>query len=281
MTTRLPHAFRAMAVADAIGNDFEFWSPKPKDVLDFIKKDSQVVITDDTQMALFGLEGINNAADTGHYIDEVQRQYLNWLDTQNLKRPSRSAKGLHAEPMMYSVQAPGLTCLNSLATRKKGLPVENDSNGCGALMRLLPFVGLLETNRHTAHSVAAYTSQYTHRGSEIDEVTSSYMGLAQDILDGTAVKLKKAPVTRWGQGWTAASCFMMAYQAWSNAASFEDLLVQSIAHPGDSDSVAAVAGGLWGLAGGEVPDRLVARVKEMPVVDRVTKQYLEKFYEQR
>ena len=43
----------------------------------------------------------------------------------------------------------------------------------------------------------------------------------------------------------------MAIWAYQNARDFDDLLVLSICHRGDSDSVAAIAGSLWGLSNKE------------------------------
>ena len=120
------------------------------------------LFSDDTQMTLFSAAGIL-AADTARaagredtsLLKYVCRAYLDWLKTQDYAGfRFRSRKDLQIPngvswildiPELFSLRAPGNTCLASLRTRAKaaetddfiGTPV-NNSKGCGGVMRVAP-----------------------------------------------------------------------------------------------------------------------------------------------
>ena len=120
------------------------------------------LFSDDTQMTLFSAAGIL-AADTARaagredtsLLKYVCRAYLDWLKTQDYAGfRFRSRKDLQIPngvswildiPELFSLRAPGNTCLASLRTRAKaaetddfiGTPV-NNSKGCGGVMRTAP-----------------------------------------------------------------------------------------------------------------------------------------------
>src|SRR4051812_36839596 len=76
-------------------------------------------VTDDTQMALFTVEGITRALREGGRTDReiipaVHRAYRRWLLTQEQGfDPSKPrGKGLYGEPRMWARRAPGITCMS-------------------------------------------------------------------------------------------------------------------------------------------------------------------------
>ncbi|MFC4006732.1 ADP-ribosylglycohydrolase family protein [Nonomuraea purpurea] len=124
------------------------------------------LITDDTQMTLFTVEGLIRAradhanepgADwTGGALGAVREAYLRWLDTQDhhapplADLPHRTGR-LREEAWLYSRRAPGNACLSGLhhpfpgpAPLGEPGPVNPNSKGCGTVMRSAPF-GLLPT----------------------------------------------------------------------------------------------------------------------------------------
>jgi len=149
------------AIGDALGAPIEFWSSEriarqcPDGVRTYLPSgygDKLGLITDDTQMTLFTLEGLLRAQQDPSLdpIVEIHRSYLEWWRTQILDGPPEDAEfgSLAAEAWLYSRRAPGLTCMSALGeTARNGLlgrPTSNDSKGCGAVMRSAPFalVGL-------------------------------------------------------------------------------------------------------------------------------------------
>lgn len=109
-------------------------------------------ITDDTQMTLFTAEGLIRAwvrdrlKGISSYSGVTAHAYLRWLRTQGVT-PLRAHLVFGAEEpgwliqheALHSARSPGNTCLAALRDMTSlGAPAENDSKGCGAVMRMAP-----------------------------------------------------------------------------------------------------------------------------------------------
>lgn len=114
-------------------------------------------ITDDTQMTLFCAEGmlrgVVRAMQRGigpAFASVTAHAYLRWLFTQGTRHPlleEPESGWLIGNRELFSRRAPGTTCLAALRAMKGfGEPAENDSKGCGAVMRVAP-IGLLFAQR--------------------------------------------------------------------------------------------------------------------------------------
>ena len=148
------------AVGDALGYPVEFMSRN--EILrtygengitayDKDKKSGLALISDDTQMTLFTAYGVIRAALCGKAPhEEVSMAYLDWLTTQTIsyaeaQKNSSATSWLLRLPELFSLRAPGNTCLNSLRyARRRGYPLDvmetrmNTSKGCGGIMRVAP-----------------------------------------------------------------------------------------------------------------------------------------------
>jgi ADP-ribosylglycohydrolase len=62
--------------------------------------------------------------------------------------------------------------------------------------------------------------------------------------------------------------YAAALWAVANSRNFDELLVKSIHHSGDSDSVAAIAGSIWGLCSREI--KYVDRLQELAPINYIT-----------
>lgn len=111
------------------------------------------LVTDDTQMTLFSVEGIIRSSvrwDRGvcHPPGVVHRAYLRWLTTQQQESPPDDVSGwLGRQQWLYAVRAPGNACVSGLRSGRMGTlaePVNPNSKGCGTVMRSAPF-GLIPT----------------------------------------------------------------------------------------------------------------------------------------
>jgi ADP-ribosylglycohydrolase len=302
---RIINGLYGMAVADAVGNQFEFKKNiKPKDIIKYANDTNVLVISDDTQMALFGFEAIFQADSlsitdleesfTDSYIDwyfTQQEPYdpeepvidscIDWHFTQqepcdSSKLDSYQQKSLSSFRNMWSVQAPGDTCLTALEMLDRYVDVENDSMGCGSVMRLLPLVFLYgEKSLSETIAIAQMTGAITHKHIANDLAIAEYISHACEIVAG------KHPVNPYpnidnisalGSGWIAPECVEMAIWCYHTATTFDELLQLSIAHDGDSDSVAAVAGSLWGLAGKDIPDKYVEKLDALDAIIHIVEQ---------
>ena len=87
-----------------------------------VRHHGKLVVSDDTQMTLFTLEGLlraieNQASTRDLYLREIRNSYLDWLDTQNGSVPDKNVHGwLVREKSMRALRAPGNTCLSALKT---------------------------------------------------------------------------------------------------------------------------------------------------------------------
>ncbi|MCB2212091.1 ADP-ribosylglycohydrolase family protein [bacterium] len=168
------------AIGDALGAPVEFMTLGiirrqfgPDGVQDFeAGMWGRGVVTDDTQMMLFTLEGLIRGY--LRFIDRgladpcavLHHAYLRWLITQGIRPDAELAdyvtsgwllqqEGLHAR------RAPGNTCLSALISANgPGSPENrlNDSKGCGGIMRVAP-VGLLMPS---AFDIGVTSAAITH-----------------------------------------------------------------------------------------------------------------------
>lgn len=146
------------AVGDAFGYAVEFDSLAsihqrfgPKGITQPVYQQGRLVVSDDTQMTLFTLEGILRCtSETGEVstpglLEEIRNAYLDWYDTQQ-NESSGTLYGSLAERTALRVRrAPGNTCLSALKAGGHGSIEKriNDSKGCGGVMRTAP-IGFLQ-----------------------------------------------------------------------------------------------------------------------------------------
>ena len=143
------------AVGDAIGYVVEFdkWRViqerfGPDGITKPVEPDGPLVVSDDTQMTLFTMEGLLRARQTSGRTDpkdavrEVRLAYLDWLATQGERHSGSSSLtgDLASFAPMRARRAPGMTCLSALNQGGAGSPEQpiNDSMGCGGVMRVAP-----------------------------------------------------------------------------------------------------------------------------------------------
>ncbi len=134
-------------------------------------------ISDDTQMTLFTAEGLLSAyaanpnPSQGSILKQMKEAYLAWFATQTaFQLPLPSSWLTHIKDL-WSRRAPGNTCLSALSALQQGRPYNNDSKGCGAVMRIAP-IGIfyaahtnsdnLKLTTDNCAKVAAEAARITH-----------------------------------------------------------------------------------------------------------------------
>lgn len=269
---RISRAIRASAIGDAVGYVFEFDdNPLPSEVLACAPRHK--VISDDTQMTLFtlaALPGITPSSAKAAFTES----YLQWLQTQDGNpNLAKTSHGLLAHPELYAQMFPGMTCLSALRSIASGSPVRNNSKGCGSVMRILPLLYLADVfDKSTLIQMAVDSAEVTHHHPANAVAVRQLMEAYYTLLLGGVLE----PIDVTGMlGWTADECVDMAINAAATASDFDDLLVKSICHAGDSDSVAAVAAGLWGLTN-NFPDEYYSTIKEKEVIEAALLPYQRK-----
>ncbi|MFJ2033245.1 ADP-ribosylglycohydrolase family protein [Streptosporangium sp. NPDC087985] len=167
------------ALGDALGAPIEFESIRrirgqygPAGVTGLVTdwRGKVGLITDDTQMTLFTVEGLIRRPE----VAAMRRAYLRWLDTQQHPSPPPAddvvrTGWLREQQWLYAQRAPGNACLSGLRNGLAGDlaplgapgPVNPGSKGCGTVMRSAPF-GLGAPSPRHAFELAAECAQITH-----------------------------------------------------------------------------------------------------------------------
>jgi len=147
------------AAGDALGYPVEFMSRRsildkygPGGITTFeLDSNGKAEVSDDTQMTLFTANGMLSGITRGCMrgiggIPEtyVNLAYIDWYYTQTNETEFRRAPftWIRNLPEMANRRAPGNTCLSACADWLDFKTVQNNSKGCGGIMRVAP-MGLL------------------------------------------------------------------------------------------------------------------------------------------
>jgi ADP-ribosylglycohydrolase/protein-tyrosine phosphatase len=291
------------AIGDAFGYPVEFlshWSIEkthgPNGLTSPVfSEDGRWVVSDDTQMTLFTVEGARRAwgQDREVIIASIRKSYLDWHRTQRETfRDFSGDTGLLAFPEMWVQRAPGMTCLSALGKGGAGSidkPI-NDSKGCGGVMRVAPLGVMGELSAEDSFWLAARAAALTH-GHPLGYWSAGVLtAIVRRIFNGDSLRgaveketvqltglpgadevlrfLRKAvdPVTKdiseLGQGWVAEEALAMGVFAALRGRDFREVLRLAANHDGDSDSTASIAGQIYGVMTGleEMPYDWVRRL---------------------
>ena len=181
----------AGAAGDALGYPVEFMSRNAilarygdKGITEFkLDSDGKALVSDDTQMTLFTANGMLMGLTRGYMRgiggdpkDYVDGAYIDWYYTQTVNKVSER-DDLHYTwlrdlPELAHRRAPGITCLNACESLLAHRDVENNSKGCGGIMRVAP-MGLFDASfKESGGSGFYYKTVYlAEAGAHIARVT--------------------------------------------------------------------------------------------------------------
>jgi ADP-ribosylglycohydrolase/protein-tyrosine phosphatase len=291
------------AIGDAFGYPVEFLSRRSIDKMygpdglqePVFSEDGRWVVSDDTQMTLFTIEGARRAwgQDRAAVVESIRQSYLDWYITQHESfRDFSGDTGLKALPEMWEGRSPGGTCLSALRKGGTGTietPI-NDSKGCGGVMRVAPLGVMGTLSPEECFWLAARAAALTHGHPSGYWSAGVLAAVVRRIFDGDPLRgaiekemvqlaglpgadevlrfLRKAvdPVTKdiaeLGQGWVAEEALAMGVFAALHGRSMKEVLRLAANHDGDSDSTASIAGQIYGVMTGleEIPYEWVRRL---------------------
>lgn len=154
------------AVGDALGYEVEFMSLKSilrefgdDGITRYVLHDGVAQFSDDTQMTLFTAEGLINgvAATKADRPDEIlpyiRNAYIAWYLTQTQDPHPVDGSRLCDIKSLWALRAPGNTCMNALSNIYYGIPVSNNSKGCGGVMRVAP-IGIFNAAHPDLYSLS-------------------------------------------------------------------------------------------------------------------------------
>lgn len=255
-------------------------------------------ITDDTQMTLFSAEGLIRAWVRGSLRGlvsipgTVRHAYLRWLLTQGEAPDDRDVVvgrdgWLFTVAGLHSRRAPGNTCLSALCAGTKWQAVaDNDSKGCGAVMRAAPFglfpaLGDLDAVFRLGVETGALTHGHPSGSLSAGHLAATIaclrdgMGLRDALNQADAILAREpdhmettlalakayrlsdkgppAPeaLEGLGGGWVGEEALAIAVCCALTAEDFADGVLRAVNHSGDSDSTGAICGNLLGALWGE------------------------------
>ncbi len=85
-------------------------------------------------------------------------------------------------------------------------------------------------------------------------------------------------------GESSYACIIIAYDCLLDSkGNWEKLVIYSMLHPGDTDTIGAVAGGLYGIlyGYGDVPDKLIKQIEYLEELKNISNKIYEKYYEKK
>ena len=194
---RVPDSIRgclmAGAVGDALGYEVEFMSRRSilsrfgeQGITKFaLDRNGKALISDDTQMTLFTANGMLMGLTRGYmrgiggrpekYVDIA---YLDWYYTQTGKKREMLIDDWHPTwlrdlPEMAHRRAPGNTCLSACESLFRGEKAQNNSKGCGGIMRVAP-MALLNAGYASRNENSYSIEELAEAGGEIAEVTHKH-----------------------------------------------------------------------------------------------------------
>lgn len=181
----------AGAAGDALGYPVEFMSRNAilarygdKGITRFkLDSDGKAQVSDDTQMTLFTANGMLMGLTRGYMRgiggdpkNYVGGAYIDWYYTQTVNKKSERDDfhytWLRDLPELAYRRAPGITCLNACESLLAHRDVENNSKGCGGIMRVAP-MGLLDASFKESGGPGFYykTVYLAEAGAHIARVT--------------------------------------------------------------------------------------------------------------
>lgn len=175
----------AGAAGDALGYPVEFMSRQAilshygkNGITQFdLGHDGKALVSDDTQMTLFTANGMLMGLTRGYMRGVggrpeayVMFAYMDWYFTQTGGTGREPCTWLCNLPEMAHRRAPGLTCMKACEDLENGNKVQNNSKGCGGIMRVAP-MGLFMASFKARENRSYSDAELATAGAEIARVT--------------------------------------------------------------------------------------------------------------
>lgn len=264
MKNKLKAAIYGLAIGDALGVPVEFRHRGTFHVSDMIgygtHNQPAGTWSDDTSMTIATCDSIKNC--NGIDIDDMRERFCDWLFEAKY---TVDDKVFDAGGTTVSALRQGKGCDDFY------------SNGNGSLMRMIP-LAFVPMNSETVSAVSAIT----HANNVSMDVCCEYVSIAKQLLNGkdlTEAKkycsgripgihtLDESEIKSTG---FVVDTFEAAVWAVATTDNYRDAVLKAVNLGDDTDTVAAVAGGLAGIIYGMegIPTEWVDQLRGKEVIDK-------------
>jgi ADP-ribosyl-[dinitrogen reductase] hydrolase len=255
MIDKIKGALFGVAIGDALGATTEFMTKK--EIQDQYGKITDIIggghwqlepgeVTDDTEMTIAVIKGIMaNSADP---IEEIGKQFLYWRKTDPVDI------GIIIRTVLDQVQGNWFEAAEATHHHLNGM-----SAGNGSLMRCLP-IALAYSDKNRIKELSVQQSKLTHFDDLAAEACDIYNQIACRVLAGEDLKtsiLMEIKNTRYDTNYDLEpDCppdgYVVHTMRWVlywllTYETFEEVVTEAANMGNDSDTIAAIAGGLKGL----------------------------------
>lgn len=296
MNDTLRAGIYGVLVGDALGVPYEFQRPEEIGEVGWgapTHRAKPGTWSDDGSLMLALLDSLTSV---GFDTADQARRFLAWADT--------GAYTPHGEGR-FDI---GNATAAAFARLRRGVPAEEagadpDSQGNGSLMRILP-IALADPPDDARELIdrAHRSSAITHGAPECLAACAAYVLVARRLTDGerdrpsalsaafadveadyrrrahpgllAALELLRAHAERKGRGWVIDS-FWSAWDAFAEHETYRDVVIAAVKYGNDTDTTAAIAGGLagiyWGLdeSVGGIPAQWLNGLRDRQQVERI------------
>ncbi len=303
------------AIGDALG-----YERKNNIVSKSIQSNNKIVISDNTQMALFTANALlyeytNYSINKTEplYRETIYLSYLDWLQTQTSKENGKKVSWIRDIQELNLSRSTDNNCIKILESGVKGTlekPI-NNYNEAIAITRIAP-IGLFLKNKEEVGMVAASSSALTH-GNPLVIISSYALSLLIHFLSTTNKSIKDSltdaiylcnkvdiydqktkeyfntlmnkvinlseqnisdieAIRKLGEGYKAEEAFAIAlYSCLKYLNSFNDAIMCSISHGGNSSATGAITGNIIGTYLGyyKIPHKLINNLEMNDVINEI------------
>ncbi|MBU8915120.1 ADP-ribosylglycohydrolase family protein [Bacillus sp. FJAT-29953] len=255
MLDKIKGAIFGVAIGDALGATTEFMTRE-----EISQKHGKVTaiigggywgvkageVTDDTEMTIAVIKGI--IANSGNPIEEIGKQFLHW------KKSGPVDIGITIRAVLDRYQGDWFR-----AAEEVHYLLDGKSAGNGSLMRCLP-IAMAYSDKRKIEELSVMQSKITHYDDLAAEACVIYNLIAKRVLEGedlktaihTEIKNTRYDISYQEEPSCPPDGFVVNSMKWVlywllTSETFEEVVIGAANMGHDSDTIAAIAGGLKGL----------------------------------
>lgn len=272
---KLQDAIYGFAIGDALGVPYEFKKRGTFECNDMVGHGTHNqpagTWSDDTSMVLATMKSLANSEEID--LDDIMSEFVSW----------RVGGSYTPYGTCFDI---GGTTASAIDKYVHGLVIEacgntgEWSNGNGALMRMLP-LAFMDLTAGQVDQIAELTHN-TVRSNFFCEwyvkICSSIINNTFDPFDQYLGMIRNLHISELDSSGYVVGTFISALWCFLNTDNYKDCVIQAVNLGDDTDTVAAIAGGLAGLYYGidAIPSEWINRLANKELIDKIIAEFNQK-----